>query len=114
MKQKILEVWSYLKKLNPVLVGFLVLIVFFLIPSEHSAYRQISYYMQRKELTQERDKLQRSLQESKKKIQDLSFDPAELERYAREHYLMKEEDEDLYVIDRREVDAVTLKPHIKK
>jgi cell division protein DivIC len=39
------------------------------------------------------------IEKTKKELQDLQNNPAALEKFAREHYLMKKDGEDIYIIE---------------
>ena len=45
------------------------------------------------------------IEKTKKELQDLQNNPAALEKFAREHYLMKKDGEDIYIIE----DSASLK-----
>lgn len=42
---------------------------------------------------------QQEIEKTKKELQDLQNNPAALEKFAREHYLMKKTGEDIYLIE---------------
>ena len=63
-------------------------------------------YFQQKETMAELDKLetkkkyyQEQIEKAKKELADLQNDPAALEKFARERYLMKRDGEDVYIIE---------------
>jgi cell division protein FtsB len=53
-----------------------------------------------RQLQQSEESLNKQIADSKKELELLKTSPSTLERYAREKYLMKRENEDLYIIDR--------------
>jgi len=50
-------------------------------------------------LESEISRVKKEIEENKKKIQELQTDKDGLEQFAREEYLMKREDEDLFIVD---------------
>lgn len=60
---------------------------------------QWKYRMQLHDLQQKQSYLEQQIQEVTEERQALQSSPEKLERFAREHYLMKKENEDLYLID---------------
>ncbi len=63
-------------------------------------------YFQLKERQAELQKLEakkkyyvQEIEKTKKELQDLQNNPAALEKFAREHYLMKKDGEDIYIIE---------------
>ncbi len=50
------------------------------------------------EITEEKEYLKSKIEADKEKLQKLQSDKTELERYAREEYLMKKKDEDIFLI----------------
>ncbi len=63
-------------------------------------------FFQQKERTQELKKLEakkqyyvQEIEKARKELYDLQNNPAALEKFAREHYLMKKEGEDIYIIE---------------
>jgi len=63
-------------------------------------------FFQQRERQAELDKLeakkryyQEEIAKTKKELEDLQNSPAALEKFAREHYLMKKDGEDIYIIE---------------
>jgi cell division protein DivIC len=63
-------------------------------------------YFQQRERAAELKKLEtkkkyyvEEIGKARKELDDLQHNPAALEKYAREHYLMKKEGEDIYIIE---------------
>lgn len=63
----------------------------------------MKYYDQINELEREKAELQKQIATEKEMLEELQFDKSELERFARETFLMKAPNEDLYIIDREKV-----------
>lgn len=63
-------------------------------------------YFQLREREAELEKLEakkqyyvQEIEKTKKELQDLESNPAALEKFAREHYLMKKDGEDIYLVE---------------
>jgi cell division protein FtsB len=78
-----------------VFLAFLVYMIFF---DKNDLFSQYQYYQQVNTLKQERDFYLKETAEVNKDLQELTTDPQELEKYAREKYLMKRDNEDVFVI----------------
>lgn len=50
-------------------------------------------------MTKERDRLKKQIEEDRIKLDQLRFKKNKLEKYARERFLMKADDEDLYILE---------------
>jgi cell division protein FtsB len=76
-------------------VGFIVWVGFF----DNDNF--VSQFQQRKELNalmQQKKYYVEEIQRNKNLVKSLTTDRKELERYAREKYLMKKENEDIYLV----------------
>jgi cell division protein FtsB len=74
-----------------VIVGFI---------DENSAIRRLGYKREIMQLNEEIEKYRAEYEESTEKLNELSSNPEMLEKIAREKYLMKKPNEDIYVFDR--------------
>ena len=90
---------KYLAGLNKYwLVTIVFLSVTFLI-GDSNLYNRYKYDEKIRSLESEISRYKKEIEENKKKIQELQTDKLGLERVAREEYLMKKEDEDIYIIE---------------
>ena len=76
-------------------LAFIVYMIFF---DKNDLFSQYQYYQQVSKLKQERDFYLKETTKVNKDLEELSSDPKELEKFAREHYLMKKDNEDVFVI----------------
>jgi cell division protein FtsB len=76
-------------------VAFIVYMIFF---DKNDLFSQYQYYQQVSKLKQERDFYLKETSKVNKDLQELTSDPKELEKFAREKYLMKKDNEDVFVI----------------
>ncbi len=90
---------KYLAGLNKY---WLVTIVFFaatFLVGEDSFYQRYLYDQKIRSLENEIDYYKKDIEKNKKKLLELQTDRKGLEQFAREEYLMKKEDEDLFIIE---------------
>jgi cell division protein FtsB len=78
-----------------VTVAFIAWLVFF---DRNDLLSHYEYHQQLSKLKQERDFYQKETDKVTKELDELSSNPAQLEKFAREKYLMKKDNEDIYVI----------------
>lgn len=52
-----------------------------------------------KELENKKNYYRQEIEKAKKDLTDLQNNPAALEKFAREHYMMKKDGEDIFVVD---------------
>lgn len=92
-----------LKKIPPILKNkyIAVLVIFVLYISffdAHDLISQMEIKMELREISEEIDYLNRNTESSKNQIQELTSDREELEKFAREQYRMKRENEEIFVL----------------
>jgi cell division protein FtsB len=78
-----------------VTVAFIAWLVFF---DRNDLLSHYEYHQQLSKLKQERDFYQKETDKVTKELDELSSNPAQLEKFAREKYLMKKDNEDVFVI----------------
>jgi cell division protein FtsB len=76
--------------------AFAVWIIFF---DENNLFVQRQRTKELSELRKKIEYYKTQVEDTKKELKDLQNDPATLEKYAREKYFMKRDNEDVYVID---------------
>src|ERR1700684_3111950 len=76
-------------------LAFIVYMIFF---DKNDLFSQYQYYQQVSKLKQERDFYQKETAKVNKDLDELTSDPKQLEKFARERYLMKKDNEDVFVI----------------
>lgn len=97
-KKNIKDIFNRIKRLNPFAVMGVIGLFVLLYPDEDSIFSQIEYSTQLKSMTKERDRLKKQIEEDRVKLDQLRFKKNKLEKYARERFLMKADDEDLYLL----------------
>ena len=77
------------------LAAFLVVIVFL---DKNDLFTQLDRKRELRELQQTKSHYSTQIEAEKKELEQLKNNPATIEKYAREKYLMKRENEDLFLI----------------
>lgn len=97
--------WSFLcrhkrwaNKYVITLVLFVVVVGFL---DENSLVRRMQYMREENRLLDEIERYSAEYEKNTIKLQELSVDSGAIERIAREKYLMKKPDEDIYVFDEK-------------
>jgi cell division protein FtsB len=75
--------------------AFVVWMIFF---DKNDLFSQYQYHQQLSKLKQERDFYQKETAKVSKDLDELTSNPQKLEKFARERYLMKKDNEDVFVI----------------
>jgi len=80
-----------------VMLVVLVVMLFFL--SDSSVVKRIRYETQIKELEAQIEYYHQQTESDRQKLHELQSNDEDLEKFARENYLMKKENEDIFIID---------------
>jgi len=97
------EEWPVIRQLPPllrnkyllVLLGYLVYMIFF---DSNDFRSQAKLYLEQRKLEKEENYYKKQIREVQAEHEMLFSDMAHLEKFAREHYLMKRDSEDIFVI----------------
>lgn len=76
----------------------MVLVVWLLFFDKNDIFSQYDRHEQVKKLEQEANYFRSEINRNKTEQSELQSNPKQLEKFAREHYLMKKDSEDIYVI----------------
>lgn len=95
-KAQIIRLLPYLKN-KYLLTGlfFVVWVVFF---DRNDLFSQYSYRQQLEKLENDKAYYLKEIEANKQVMEELMSDPEHLEKYARERYLMKQKNEDIFLI----------------
>jgi cell division protein DivIC len=85
--------------LNKYLITVVVFLAFIVFVDENNVIRRVQYETKIRELKQEIRHYRKLSEESENKLKKLHSSNAELERVAREDYLMKKPNEDVYIVE---------------
>ena len=89
------------KGMNPFVLAGILFVLYLLLPpfsGEYSLWNQTKTSRRLSETRAEYDKLSREIEVSRKDLEELRYRKDMLEKYAREKFLMKADDEDLYLL----------------
>lgn len=84
---------------NKYLVSLVLFGVIILFTDHNNLFEQHDRKQELKELQAKKDYYQQEISKTKKELADLSNNPAALEKYAREKFYMKRNNEDIFLIE---------------
>ena len=95
---KLISILEYIfrRKYLITIVAFAVIIVFL---DENSLLRRLGYEREISQLKEEIEKYRADYEENTKRLNEISTNPDAIEQIAREKYLMKKPNEDIYVFE---------------
>lgn len=95
---KLISIWGFIcrRKYLITVVAFAVIIGFL---DENSLLRRLAYEREISQLKEEIEKYRVDYEENTRRLNELSTDPDAIEKIAREKYLMKKPNEDIYVFE---------------
>ena len=94
----LITIWSFIcrRKYLITVVAFAVIIGFL---DENSLFRRLAYEREISQLKEEIEKYRADYEENTKRLNELNSNPDAIEQVAREKYLMKKPNEDIYVFE---------------
>jgi cell division protein FtsB len=97
--QKLKDLYNkYLGHLNKYWVVGIVFVILTFTAGDSSLYKRYTYDEKIRSLENEIEHYRKEIEINSKKLKDLHTDKEGLERFAREEYLMKRENEDIFII----------------
>ena len=95
---KLITIWSFIcrRKYLITVVAFAVIIGFL---DENSLFRRLAYEREISQLKEEIEKYRADYEENTRRLNELNSNPDAIEQVAREKYLMKKPNEDIYVFE---------------
>ena len=95
---KLITIWSFIcrRKYLITVVAFAVIIGFL---DENRLFRRLGYESEISQLKEEIEKYRADYEENTKRLNELNSNPDAIEQVAREKYLMKKPNEDIYVFE---------------
>ena len=95
---KLITIWSFIcrRKYLITVVAFAVIIGFL---DENSLFRRLAYEREISQLKEVIEKYRADYEENTKRLNELNSNPDAIEQVAREKYLMKKPNEDIYVFE---------------
>ena len=93
-----MTIWTYIRKHKYLITiaAFLVIIVFL---DENSLIQRAKHRREISALTTEIEKYRKQYEEDTEKLKELTNNPEALEKIAREKYLMKKPNEDIFIFE---------------
>ncbi len=83
---------------NKYLIAFVVFLVWLLIFDRNNLIDRVKYIRSRQEMEDQKQFYLERIEEDSRRLNELKTDRDNLEKFAREQYLMKRENEDVFVI----------------
>ncbi len=105
---RLLKVFIFVQKLpmrllkNKYFIAIMVFIIWMLFFDQNKIGNRYKLSSQLRQLEQQKEYYQQEIEQNKKLTHKLNHDSAYLERFAREKYLMKRDNEEIYVIVQEE------------
>ena len=95
---KLMTIWTYIRKHKYLITiaAFLVIIVFL---DENSLIQRAKHQQEINTLNSEITKYRKQFEEDTEKLKELTNNPEAMEKIAREKYLMKKPNEDIFIFD---------------
>jgi cell division protein FtsB len=84
---------------NKYLIASVFFVVWMFFFDQRDYFQQRDRQEELKKLETKKQYYVQEIEKTKKELQDLQNNPAALEKFAREHYLMKKDGEDIYIIE---------------
>ena len=97
--QPVINFYRRLKFLRIILLLGVIFMIFF---DENSLIKRVQYKIKIIELQKEIDYYKEEIENSKRRLNELNSNTTNLEKFAREQFYMKKDNEDVYLIDKNE------------
>lgn len=78
------------------ITAFVVIVLFF---DHNNFFEQMQRKQELKELQAKKQYYQNEIEKTQRELEDLSNNPAAIEKYAREHFQMKRDNEDVFLVE---------------
>ncbi len=95
---RLTSIWAFIGR-HKYLITFALFAVIVGFLDENNLIRRVRYARQESQLREEIEKYRTEYEESTRKLNELTTDSGAIERIARERYLMKKPNEDIYVFE---------------
>jgi cell division protein FtsB len=89
---------QYLAKVNKYGLVLIVFLIITFVVGDSNLYKRYAYDEKIRSLENEIRSYQKEIEITRKKLEDLHTNQERLERFAREEYFMKKQDEDVFII----------------
>ena len=95
---KLLTIWNYIRR-HKYMITVLIFIVVIGFLDENSLIQRVKHRSEISARNSEIEKYRKQYEEDTEKLKELTTNPEALEKIAREKYLMKKPDEDIFVFE---------------
>lgn len=95
---KLLTIWNYIRR-HKYMITVLIFIVVIGFLDENSLIQRVKHRSEISALNSVIEKYRKQYEEDTEKLKELTTNPEALEKIAREKYLMKKPDEDIFVFE---------------
>ena len=96
MKKTIKKIWHFLK--NKYLIAFLLFAVWIIFFDQNNLIDRFFNVRKYRQMQQEKIYYQEKIKIDSRKLEELRTDRENLEKFAREQYLMKKDNEDIFIV----------------
>lgn len=96
LKKTILRILSKFSKIQLIMIAVLIIICFFI--SDSNLFARWSYDLEIRDLNKQIEYYREKTENDKRKLEELRSDKNNIEKFARENYLMKKENEEIFII----------------
>lgn len=101
--QKLNEIWAFLLPYlkNKYIISILIFIIWISFFDRNDLIERFSNIRELQRIEQEKEFYKKKIEEYKKRMNELQTDRENLEKFAREQYLMKKPGEDIFIIEKK-------------
>lgn len=96
---KLKQLWNFIRRYKYIVTVFVFLLIIGVLDEDNSLIQRFRHWREIHELNTEIEKYRRQYEEDSKTLKEITNNPKVLEKVAREKYLMKEENEDVFVFE---------------
>lgn len=96
---KLILVWNFIRRHKYAITFVVFALIIGVLDEENSLLQRYSHWKEISQLKTEISHYRDQYEQDSKRLKELSTDPEALEKVAREKYLMKKPDEDIYVFE---------------
>lgn len=96
---KLLTIWNYIRRHKYMITVLIFIVVIGFLDDENSLIQRVKHRSEISALNSEIEKYRKQYEEDTEKLKELTTNPEALEKIAREKYLMKKPDEDIFVFE---------------
>lgn len=96
---KLKQAWMYIRRHKYLITIVAFVLIIGVLDKENSLMQRVAHWKEIRELNTEIQRYKKQYEEDSRMLKELTSNPEALEKVAREKYLMKKADEDIYVFE---------------